>query len=158
MKRSSVTDEMIAKVLASGGRVLTTRLPESPLTRFEPFLVEFLVTGRPVPWSAPTVLKSGHAFKGKRLVAWQGIVKDSAVVAMKGHEPYAGPVLISMRFFLKRSGNGSLPDLSNLVKSTEDALQGVVIVNDRQVCRNIGGRYVAAENSALIKVTSIEEE
>jgi Holliday junction resolvase RusA-like endonuclease len=92
------------------------------------------IDGRPVPWKAPTTTRTGHSFKDKRLVAWQKRVADEAAEVMRvlGRDPYAGPVSLSMCFELKRKA-GRAPDTSNLGKAAEDALQGVVIVNDTQV-------------------------
>lgn len=157
MKRSSVTDEAIERAIAGGAKSLSIRMPGAEPTA-GPFSLEFHVAGRPVPWSAPHTTRTGHAYKGKRLVAWQKLVKDSAAVAMRGRPPHAGPVEIELTFHMAPSRNGSCGDLSNLVKGTEDALQGVVIVNDRQVCKATMRRRKSAIDGARVKVTSIEEE
>jgi Holliday junction resolvase RusA-like endonuclease len=157
MKRPSVTDEAIARLLANGGKSLATRLPEAPAA-VEPFVLEFHVAARPIPWKAATVLKAGGAFKDKKLVAWQRAVATCGRMAMMGREPFAGPVEIDVTFHLSPSKNGSVPDTTNLVKALEDSLQGVVIVNDRQVCNTMARRRKATIDVARVKVTSIEED
>lgn len=124
-------------------------------------LVEFTVKGRAVPWKASTVVlrkqadvlndfvdryafsqkltrprKKPPAFKDKKLEAWQETVAQFATIYWRqaGYRaPHLGPVSLYMEFRLHRNGQ-TPPDLTNLVKATEDALQhGKVIGNDRQV-------------------------
>lgn len=92
---------------------------------------------RAVPWSAPTVIHGGKPYKGRRLVKWQQAVavfaRTSLTSWVPGDMPYDGPVQVDvMATFAK----GPLPDATNVLKAIEDAIQGVVILNDRQVTRN----------------------
>lgn len=127
--------------------------------RFAPgiLVVSFTVPARPVPWKAAHTTRTGHAFKDKRLVAWQKTVQQYAAMAMAGMAPYSHAVEIRLEFHLAPIRGRTLPDLSNCVKSTEDALQGVVIENDRRVQRIVSQRFVSLVDEARIWVFATEE-
>lgn len=112
----------------------------------------FAVDGRASPWRAPTIAGNGGRFKGKPELEWTSNVAQSARTAMKGRSPYDGPVELHLIFYITQVGRRTLPDLTNIIKSTEDALQGIVIVNDRQVCRTIAQRIVGDVNETRIQV------
>jgi Holliday junction resolvase RusA-like endonuclease len=120
-------------------------------------LVHFEVGMRPVPWKSPTVTRSGVSFKDANLKRWQKEVRDSGARAMKGG-PYSCRVELVMDFHLTPRA-GSAPDVSNLTKATEDALQGPVIVNDRQVGKITSRRVDRSDRDrAEIWVYSAGEE
>lgn len=50
-------------------------------------------------------------------------------------EPPTGPVELSLEFVLNKRPKQQWPDLSNLIKLVEDALEGIYYANDRQICR-----------------------
>lgn len=99
---------------------------------------------RAVPWKVPRTNRYGGAVKDKSLKTWQKTVALYARVAMGNQEPYAGPVRIRFVFELRRRP-GAPPDLTNLIKGTEDPLQGIVIANDRQVCGHINPERIIGE-------------
>ncbi len=103
-----------------------------PITLVEPgtMLACFTVPGRAVPWKAPSTTRTGHSYKDPKLVSWQNYVWVRALQAMMG-KPYKGPVYLHIKAFIKRQ-RGAAPDITNIVKAIEDALQNAVIVNDRQ--------------------------
>jgi Holliday junction resolvase RusA-like endonuclease len=121
-------------------------------------VVEFRVLARPIPWRAAHTTRTGHSFKNKTLVAWQATVKDHATLAMGRMAPYSHPVALVLEFFLVPIKGRTLPDLSNLNKSTEDSLQGVVIENDRQVHRITSRRFVGVADEARIRVYAMEAD
>jgi crossover junction endodeoxyribonuclease RusA len=83
--------------------------------------VEFVVSGMPVSSQAKDL-----ALKA----AYRRAVVEAAQVAMGTLEPFATPVLIFLAIF----GEGGVrPDGDNVAKLVQDALQGIVYVNDRQI-------------------------
>ena len=112
----------------------------------------------PVPWSAPHVSRFGGAKPNVRLVAWQDKIRDAAREAFGPYGPWTGPIGLTAHFFISRAAPkdkyGSMaipsfewdevysrhamtskpPDLTNLIKAAEDALEEIVYVNDAQVC------------------------
>ena len=107
-------------------------------------LCHFRVPGRAISWSVPEIGKDQHgkrwALKEKRLTAWQQCVAAHARKAWGcGERAHLGPVGLSLWFYIRQ--NGAIPDLTNLEKACEDALQGVIIGNDRSVCAKHSERY-----------------
>jgi Holliday junction resolvase RusA-like endonuclease len=97
-------------------------------------LAEGVVPGRAAPWCAPAVSRNGGSIptpSRQRMKNWQETVRLAVTAGRRPDTPYGGPVDVALAFYL-RSG-GSQPDRDNLVKSTVDALQGVVFTNDRLV-------------------------
>jgi Holliday junction resolvase RusA-like endonuclease len=88
----------------------------------------FVVPGRAVPWKT-------HGHPRPILRRWQRIVAKAAMIGFHhGQRPYQGPIKleITVCFCSSKKIHG---DLTNLVKAIEDAMQGIVFLNDRQVMR-----------------------
>jgi Holliday junction resolvase RusA-like endonuclease len=123
-------------------------------------VAEFEVLGQTcVPWSMPDprLVKGKFKFvaKDERLVAWQKELAASARSAMGAAAVKLGPVMLAIEFYRETPPGKSdgdwwdvrvewlggryvkrgrhEPDLTNLLKGTEDAVAGVVIGNDAQV-------------------------
>lgn len=106
-------------------------------------LCDAFVAGVPVPLPRPraAVLRAGHRGSGLRarvrlyvggeVRRWQRTVALVARAARRVDRPAAGAVMLDLAFVLAEQGRE--PDLSNLVKAVEDALEGVLYTNDRQV-------------------------
>lgn len=116
-------------------------------------LVSFMIGGRAVPWKVPDVRISrrggSYTEKNERLIAWQESVNQECRAAWGyGRKPYEGPVGISLWFFVYPPCKRALKtaDVTNLVKSTEDGLQGVVIKNDTQVFAQHNERVFVPEH------------
>jgi Holliday junction resolvase RusA-like endonuclease len=70
---------------------------------------------------------------------FEKFVKELSTYAMKGKEPFTGPLRLEVTFHLDGYGmewpiDPGAPDASNLVKAIEDGMQGIVFVDDRQIC------------------------
>ena len=98
-----------------------------------------VVEGRAVPWKAPHVIPSAgggtrtaHWDRDyKRFTQWVQHVKKSVELSMAHRvKRYGGPVSVSLCFYVH---GPQVPDVTNMQKAFEDALQGVVFRNDRQV-------------------------
>ena len=146
-----------ADPFVNSGKAVYLKRPVANDARLEPgtLIAEVYVPMRPVPWKAPTTTRTGHAFKAPKLLAWQAMVAKCARDAMHGAAPYPHGVRLVITFYLNKRA-GSLPDLSNLVKSTEDALQSVVFVNDRQVLGITSAREIVEANAVYISVYAAE--
>lgn len=91
----------------------------------------------PEPWRVPGVPRYGKAVKNGKLVAYQQALKDELPDQNPTAHIHEG--LLYVDFFFWRSTAANQPaDATNLQKATEDALQGVLYVNDKS------NRYVSS--------------
>ncbi len=97
---------------------------------------------RAVPWTPSRTTKFKGTYKPKRLRQWQATVAQYARLKWGNRKPYGGPVAIWCYFEFAK---GPIPDATNLLKAVEDSLQGIVIVNDRQVERNTVERLTTTD-------------
>lgn len=109
----------------------------------------FMLAINPEPWTAPSVAvgrRNGKPFpqvyKSEALRSYQEAVKELVTPTMNRHEMFEGR--IDLRFFFWRQlpdyvtddevrARKHYADATNMQKALEDALQGVVFKNDRDV-------------------------
>ena len=112
--------------------------------------MKFTVNGVPVPKMRPVFRREdGRAYTPKKTLDYEALVRDTAVDAMAGDDPFDGAVRLDVGMYFpiptswtkkKQSEalNGSLahctkPDGDNVYKSIADALIGVVYKDDGQI-------------------------
>jgi crossover junction endodeoxyribonuclease RusA len=126
--------------------------------------VTFTVLGRPVPAVRMTqrgkFVSPGRArdrFKAQarmRHLAHRNLI---AWTARQRRVPLAeGPVRLRVAFYL-RPARGRVPDLSNLVKLVEDALNGMAWRDDRQIVELVARRHIVKPGSDEWTDIDIEE-
>src|SRR5438046_2348596 len=92
----------------------------------------------PKGWTRPIITDSNRSLK-----TWQALVAEAAGHAItdgEGWQLLDGPVRLSIAFYLPRPkglpkkyvAHTKAPDCSKLVRSTEDALSGIVYRDDAQ--------------------------
>jgi Holliday junction resolvase RusA-like endonuclease len=116
------------------------------------------VPGRAIPWKAPNIGRNGGVVHGrdyKRYEEWKQTVAANVRLAMRRRKVYGGPVDVVATFYLRPIPGRTLPDRDNLIKAFTDALQGVVIVNDVQVCGGEPRRVVSAEEAERVEFSVI---
>lgn len=117
----------------------------------EPIIFEIM--GEAVPWKAPLHgrLRGGRVvtYSPKHMKVWQDNARIVAMQAMRGKKILTGPVKLNIIISLvppkswpqwKREAAiaGKIaptvpPDKTNILKCTEDALNGIVFLDDKQV-------------------------
>jgi len=125
----------------------------------EPRPMNLEVPGKPAPWQAQ--MRRAERSPGfLRMQAWQDVIRIYARQAMGSREPSAGPIELEFVFYLawpksgpKMQGPAGLryaekqilkkPDVSNLNKAAEDALKGIIFVDDSQVIKVSGEKTFA---------------
>ena len=123
----------------------------------------FVIEGvNPEPWTASqssTGLKGSKMvtrfFKDEKLRSYQEAVKESLRIDYPDYVKHPEVDLIALSFyFWRRLDHGAqVMDNTNGQKALEDALQGVLFVNDRQVKRNVTETFHQASNvSPLIVI------
>lgn len=128
--------------------------------------LEFLVYGiasgmgskrafTPKGWKHPVLTDSNRNLK-----SWQALVADGASRAILAQPPtwtiFGGPVRLTIAFYLPRpkslpkrvTAHTKAPDCSKLVRSTEDALSGIVYRDDAQIVELVAGKFYAARDAS----------
>ena len=133
----------------------------------------FTVRGVPKPSPRPRAramqTKQGHhiaqVYAGKTDKDWKGLVAAAAREAWGDRPVEMGPVHLHVEFIFLRPKSVSVkkrpkhtvkPDLDNLIKSVQDALNGLVWRDDAQVVRCRSYKDYAAEMEfpgAVVQVT-----
>lgn len=88
----------------------------------------FTIPGKPVPAARPRVTRNG-TYNERRYKDWLDAAKTYARQAWVGRAPMSGKVEVTASF----TGAHGSADIDNLVKGVLDALQGIIIFNDKQV-------------------------
>ena len=82
--------------------------------------------------------------------AYQNAIRLYARVAMRGDPPMTGPVALNFGFYIRENADKRRGDLTNLQKCAEDALQGIVIGDDRQVVSVESALHLQAETDRTV--------
>jgi Holliday junction resolvase RusA-like endonuclease len=143
-------------------------------------VVEFAVQGEPQSQGSKTVhhrgtrtwaTEGGDAATINRKKAWRQLVHDAAVEAMGFRDLFDGPLLLQATFVFgylaaHRRANGELkanvptyketnPDVSKLVRSIEDSMQGVVYTNDARIAKLEITKVYGEKPGVYVKVTRL---
>jgi Holliday junction resolvase RusA-like endonuclease len=103
------------------------------------------VFGHPVAWARPRAQRRGpgiHFFEKPEQADWKRTVV-AQILPNKPEAPLTSPLDVRMTFFVPRPQSApkrvkfpvKRPDCSNFVKIVEDALTGIVWVDDSQIVR-----------------------
>lgn len=132
--------------------------------------ITITVPGEPRPWvgwhkprlawqtakalEQAAITHRGQAWQFLQMTAYQDTIQAAAWVAMRDRALVTGAVRLTVMFYT----NNEKPDLTNMFKACEDALQGICFKNDRQVRESHA--YTLATNVAsrtFITVESLED-
>jgi Holliday junction resolvase RusA-like endonuclease len=140
--------------------------------------ISITVYGQPAPQGSKRHVGNGVMIESsKKVKPWRADVKAAATTAvdmLPGWAPLDGPLSVSMVFTTLRPkghyGTGrnagivkasapsrpaTIPDLSKLVRSTEDALTGLVWADDARVVeyRRLGKHYASSDDVDVLDVS-----
>lgn len=134
-------------------------------------IVAFTIPGVPVAKArSRSVLRHGRIahYTPEKTVNYETLVKITAAQAMKGRDPFDGPV--NMRVVLcvpipaswskKKQADAeagklrptSKPDVSNVLKAIEDGMNGVVWQDDKQIVDLWVSKFYSAAPHAKVSV------
>lgn len=133
------------------------------------------ITGHPVPQGRPrAVAFAGHArlYKPAKSRRWEEDARQEARLVMGPRTPFKGCLLLDLKSFIVPPTGWaawkieaaiaglirptSKPDVSNLLKAAEDALNGVVWIDDAQIVNAGASKHYAEQPEVQIVVTSID--
>jgi Holliday junction resolvase RusA-like endonuclease len=106
---------------------------------FGPVIFQCMIETRAYPWKAPKVTRTGRVFKRSQPAAynrWKSWCADITMAMMTLYRMEVGYCLdsvVDLDTLFVMDGRHPCGDATNLRKSFEDILQGIVYVNDRQV-------------------------
>lgn len=113
-------------------------------------MIILTVPGRPQSWKAP--LKGKHTFYTP-----EGVKTYQYQVQLNASIEYKGPLLDGRIRLDIELYTDFRADISNIVKAIEDALQGIIYHNDRQVDEiHVKRIYTKTDMKAVIKVEVTE--
>lgn len=134
-------------------------------------LVSFTIKAVPQPQLRPRIATVGghpHLYDPKNTRDFKRIVTKLASAEMGNLEPISGPIRVSFTFyrpvqqslskaeFERRAVGDELPtvkpDMSNYLKATEDALNGVVWVDDRAITTEVIKKRYSTTPRITLKV------
>lgn len=118
-------------------------------------MIEFTVPGRPVPAVRMTRRSKWVDPQAQRHLEYKEFVGWIAKQAYKG-EPLTGDVAVRFTFYLKPKGRR--PDLSNLSKMIEDALNKIVWKDDVQVAHSEATRIFSESEPERVEIVVEEVE
>lgn len=143
-------------------------------------MIVIRVYGMPAPQGSKRFVgrsKSGRGIvveSSRKVAPWREAVKHAALAVLQGAAPLDGPLVAWMHFTLpkpqsapkrRRTYPDRTPDLSKLIRSTEDALTDAGLwADDARVVRVLASKQYPSEGEdalhipgAVIRVCGIEE-
>jgi Holliday junction resolvase RusA-like endonuclease len=149
---------------------------QAALTARGPSEIGFFVPGIPVPGGS----KRGFVVKGKAVLVdtsgrrgknWRVSVQAAAQTAYDGGEPLRGPLRLEVTFSMRRPKahyrtNGRLkdsaplwalvrPDATKLLRALEDALTGILWVDDAQIVKQHVEKIYGPRPGADVRVYAL---
>ena len=140
-------------------------------------MIDFIVPGTTVGKGRPRFVKRGnytHTYTPEATASYENLVKVRAMEAMKGREPFSGPVSCRIELAVIPPASWSnkkqmaalagelfpttKPDLDNVLKLILDAMNEVVYKDDKQVCMvRVVKRYGVTALAQIVVMDMTEE-
>jgi len=108
--------------------------------------ISLTIPGNPVGKQRARVCRTGHAYTPLHTVNYEALVKQTFAAKYPDFVPMPGPVRMILSIYLMPSKKTQRklkegirvyptikPDISNVLKSIEDALNGLTYVDDKQI-------------------------
>lgn len=105
--------------------------------------IRFFVDGKPAPQGSKRAFKVGNRVNlvemSKTLPEWRRRVTEAAKQAMGAKPPTVAPIALTVIFRLPKPAKpkwpipATRPDLDKLLRSVNDAMTGIVYVDDSQI-------------------------
>ncbi len=126
----------------------------------------FTIPGKPVAKGRPKFAKPGIkaiVYTPYKTRAWQNYAKLIVKAAMKGKPPLEGAVKADFELYmpkpkrLKRKHPTTKPDATNTIKAAEDAMNGIVFIDDAQITRITAFKEYSDDPRVVIHVSEIDD-
>jgi crossover junction endodeoxyribonuclease RusA len=129
-QRETRAQRALADLKNVGQRVARKPRPDERFRRLEEprLIVEFTVPGPPVSKARPRLGRNGNTYTPSKTVRGEGHVQECCFVANPRLRPQPGRFRLYVDFYLP---GGASRDVDNLQKLVQDALSGIVWIDDR---------------------------
>ena len=111
-------------------------------------MYDFWVPGKPFGKQRPRVTRTGHAFTPDKTVSYENLIRMSFVHAYPSYTTIEGPVIMKIaaafpipESWTKKKKEAAIkmkiypgkPDVDNIMKIVQDALNGIAYKDDAQI-------------------------
>ena len=136
-------------------------------------MIQLTVPGEPVGKARPRVTKGGFVYTPKKTVNYETLIKEIFAISYPDFCPIEGPVSLNVQAYLKipkvsakkteAMSNGDIlptkkPDMSNILKSVEDALNTLAYRDDKQIVNAIIIKRYSARPRIEVRVEEIRSD
>lgn len=127
------------------------------------------INGKPIPKARPRLTRDGLAYTPKQTRDYERSIKRAAIIEMAGRPLIDGAVCLDVQAFFpiptswsrKRKAmvlDGTLahtskPDGSNVLKSIEDGLNGIVYADDSQIVKSTISKHYSDRPRVQVTVS-----
>ena len=121
-------------------------------------MIRIEILGDVIP-AARLRFSNRRCYQPKRNQEYRQKVQTAARVAMTGAEPLTDEICAAVKIYRKYKRSSRIfGDVDNHLKAIFDALNGVVFVDDSQICRCVVEKYTDKENPrAVIEIGALDE-
>lgn len=136
--------------------------------------VTLTVHGKPIPKARPRLTRQGLAYTPKPTRDYERTIRREAIQVMRGGCPTVEPVELSVQAFFPVPSSWSKkrkamalageiqhtvkPDGSNVLKSIEDALNGVVYADDSQIIKSTISKHYSDVPRVQVTVSTEQRD
>lgn len=129
-------------------------------------MIQLVIPGEPMGKARPRMTRTGFVYTPKKTVNYEILIKELFIIKYPDFQPLEGPVRMSLSAWLKipktskkkveamESGEirpTKKPDMSNILKSVEDALNNLAYHDDKQIVElEIEKRYSTRPRIELV--------
>lgn len=119
-------------------------------------MIRIVIEGDVIPAARPR-FSNRRCYQPKRNQEYRQKVQTAARLAMKGAEPLTDEICAAVKIYRKYKRSSRIfGDVDNHIKAIFDALNGVVFVDDSQICRCVVEKYQdKAKPRAEIEIANI---
>jgi len=111
-------------------------------------MIQLTIPGEPMSKARPRMTRSGIVYTPKKTLNYETLIRELFIIKYPDFQPFEGPVRMSLSAWLKmpktskkkveamKSGEirpTKKPDMSNILKSVEDALNNLAYYDDKQI-------------------------
>ena len=111
-------------------------------------MIQLTIPGEPIGKARPRMTRTGIVYTPKKTINYEVLIRELFIVKYPDFQPLEGPVRMSLSAWMKipktskrkvkAMENGEIrptkkPDMSNILKSVEDALNNLAYHDDKQI-------------------------